>query len=126
MFFDEQKNPKLNLFKSYGEESIILGSHTLARCNHARIILPQALFDYPQLLNYQQLSAQHLDYLKENYNPELILVDSGAQHKSLAPEFMIKSWQNKIGCESMTSNALCYTYNILIQEGRSVLAVLFF
>ncbi len=56
--------------------------------------------------------------------PELVLLGSGATQRFLHPRLAIALSSAGIGVDVMTTHAACRTYNILMAEGRKVLAAL--
>ena len=56
--------------------------------------------------------------------PELLLVGTGAQMQSVAPEFIQALKTHGIAVEVMDSRSAARTYNILVMEGRQVAAAL--
>jgi len=56
--------------------------------------------------------------------PELIVFGSGANFKFPAPQVMARFSQAGIGFEVMDTPAACRTYNVLMSEGRHVVAAL--
>jgi len=74
--------------------------------------------------NYQDFALQHLDKLML-WQPEIIVIGSG---KKL--NFPNKAWadyvnKKNVGFEIMNTGAACRSYNLLIDEGRNVVACLF-
>lgn len=71
------------------------------------------------------------DLTKENFallidlQPELILLGTGEIHKFPHPSLTNMLMQRRIGLEAMDTAAACRTYNILLAEGRRVVAALF-
>jgi uncharacterized protein len=56
--------------------------------------------------------------------PEVVLLGTGAQQHFLAPRDMYLFYQQGIGIEIMTTDAACRTFNVLVTEGRKVVAAL--
>lgn len=74
--------------------------------------------------DFQALSAEHIDTLLA-LKPEIILIGTGTKHL-LPSEPLLKTLVNtRIGFEIMHTAAACRTYNILMGEGRNVVAGLF-
>ena len=74
--------------------------------------------------DYQDFALQHLDKLML-WQPEIIVIGSG---KKL--NFPNKEWadyvnKKNVGFELMNTGAACRSYNLLIDEGRNVVACLF-
>ena len=56
--------------------------------------------------------------------PELVIFGSGPRHRFVAPALMRALIEHGIGVETMDTPAACRTYNVLVAEGRSVVAAL--
>jgi uncharacterized protein len=59
-------------------------------------------------------------------NPELVVFGSGARLRFPKPALMRALMSRRIGLETMDTPAACRTYNVLIAEGRAVVAALLF
>lgn len=57
--------------------------------------------------------------------PEVLLVGTGARHRSIAPALMAVLLKRGVGVEVMDTLAAARTYNVLVGEGRRVVAVLY-
>ncbi len=71
----------------------------------------------------EQLEPQHLTTLLA-YEPELILLGTGARLRFPSGETMARVQQAGVGLEVMDTAAACRTFNILVSEGRNVVAAL--
>jgi uncharacterized protein len=58
--------------------------------------------------------------------PELVVFGSGARLRFPRPALMHALMSRRIGLETMDTPAACRTYNVLLAEGRSVIAALLF
>ena len=58
--------------------------------------------------------------------PELVIFGSGARIRFPRPALLESLLARRIGVETMDTAAACRTYNILLAEGRSVVAALLF
>jgi uncharacterized protein len=56
--------------------------------------------------------------------PELVLIGTGATHRFLAPALVRPLIEKGVGFEVMGTPAACRTFNILMGEGRHVVAAL--
>lgn len=56
--------------------------------------------------------------------PEIVLLGTGPRQRFPHPRLTAALAQARVGVESMSTAAACRTYNILISEGRRVLAAL--
>jgi uncharacterized protein len=95
-----------------------------------REILTQSLIIAPgQLLrdwapqSIAELCAEHFEQVIE-FNPEVVLFGSGAQHTFPPAATMAPLVRHGIGVEVMSTDAACRTYNLLMADGRRVVAAL--
>ena len=56
--------------------------------------------------------------------PQVLLLGSGARQVFPAPELLARLYAARIGVEVMDTGAACRTYNVLVGEGRAVVAAL--
>ena len=86
----------------------------------ASIVAADALhFDWPA--RWEDLAAAHFEFLL-TLRPEIVLLGSGARQKFPHPALLRSLSAARIGLEAMDTPAACRTYNILIAEGRNVIA----
>jgi uncharacterized protein len=57
-------------------------------------------------------------------DPEIVVFGVGARQQFLRPELMAAMLARGVGCEVMTTEAACRTYNVLVSEDRRVVAAL--
>lgn len=57
-------------------------------------------------------------------SPEVLLIGTGAKQQFLPPAQLAALYQAGIGVECMASGAAARTYNVLMSEGRRVLALI--
>jgi uncharacterized protein len=81
---------------------------------------------YEDLLtdNFQDFALQHLQKITSWY-PEIILIGTGKANNLPNFEWATHANNNNIGLEIMDTGAACRSYNLLIDEGRNVVACLF-
>ncbi|MBX3636829.1 MAG: Mth938-like domain-containing protein [Rubrivivax sp.] len=72
---------------------------------------------------FDALSAAHFERAAA-LAPELVIFGSGARLRFPPPALMRALIERRIGFETMDTAAACRTYNVLVSEGRSVLAAL--
>jgi uncharacterized protein len=85
------------------------------------IISPRHLIrDWPPM-NIDGLQEEHLDALVE-LQPELILLGTGPRLQFPETKILASLHNRQIGVEVMDTAAACRTYNILMTEGRFVVA----
>ena len=93
-------------------------------------------FDYPVLVSNQQLindikspDSQLLDTIDIqkiiDQQAQILIIGCGKNMHFLPAELMIQFQQSGIGVEIMTTSAACRTYNVLLSEGRDVIALIF-
>ena len=59
-------------------------------------------------------------------SPELVVFGSGSRLRFVHPALLKPLIERRIGVETMDTAAACRTYNVLLAEGRSVVAALLF
>jgi uncharacterized protein len=74
---------------------------------------------------FELLTADHFARLAA-LQPELVLFGSGRRIRFPAPALLRPLIDAHIGIETMDTAAACRTYNVLLAEGRSVVAALLF
>ncbi len=75
----------------------------------------------PQCID--QLKIEHLEPILA-LQPEVVLLGTGARLIFPAPPLTARFARQGIGVEIMDTGAACRTYNVLIAEGRAVVAAL--
>jgi uncharacterized protein len=111
----------INLVRSYTDGVVRVGDQQFTRCC---VVTPQRLIgDWPPN-SFDEVTVTQLPALLA-HNPEVVLIGvRGAQR--FAPAALRRAFAaQNIGLETMELGAACRTYNVLAQEQRKVLAVLF-
>lgn len=75
--------------------------------------------------DFANLTQAHFDALAA-LDPELVIFGSGQRIRFPGPALMQALMARRIGLETMDTPAACRTYNVLLAEGRSVVAALLF
>lgn len=70
-----------------------------------------------------ELKIQHLDKILD-LDPELVLIGTGKRQSFLVPEMLMVFYRQSVGVETMNTQAACRTFNVLVSEGRNVVAAL--
>lgn len=109
-----------NLITGYSQSYIEVNKQRYAR---NLIVMPQELIVDWQVKNLSDLTEQHLSKIAE-FNSEVVLLGVGEKHQFLHPKIYQALTIKGIPIECMTTAAACRTYNILMSEGRNVLAAL--
>ena len=69
------------------------------------------------------LTVDHFDRILP-MKPEVVIFGSGLRLRFPSPALMRSLYAQRIGVETMDTAAACRTYNVLVAEGRNVLAAL--
>ncbi len=69
------------------------------------------------------LTSSHFERLAD-FKPEVVIFGSGGRLRFVPPALMRALYEAGIGIETMDTAAACRTYNVLVAEGRTVLAAL--
>lgn len=69
------------------------------------------------------LQAAHFEAIVA-FGPELVIFGSGTTHRFVSPAIYRALIDRRIGIETMDTAAACRTFNVLVHEGRKVLAAL--
>jgi uncharacterized protein len=78
-----------------------------------------------QASRFEDLTEAHFRTLAD-LRPELVVFGSGSRIRFPRPALLRPLIDARIGIETMDSPAACRTYNVLLAEGRSVVAALLF
>ncbi len=70
------------------------------------------------------LTVSHLEDLL-GLRPEVVIIGTGQRQHFPPRDLMVRAVRAGIGIETMTTEAACRTYNVLIAENRRVVAALF-
>jgi uncharacterized protein len=112
----------LNAISRHGPEGVIVNG-----TEHRRSVLVpwQGLVTPWAVDSFVDLDEVHFEALAA-LAPELIVFGSGARIRFVKPALLRPLMARRIGIETMDTAAACRTYNVLLAEGRSVLAALLF
>jgi uncharacterized protein len=117
----DSENATSNKIISYSDDSFTLKNKVI-KSNF--VISRDNLIENWSVDSYKNLAMQHMDPII-TWQPEIILLgtgnESGFQHYELLSYITSKN----IGLEIMDTGAACRSYNLLIDEGRNVVACLF-
>ena len=75
--------------------------------------------------DFGQLTEAHFEALLA-LSPELVVFGSGGRIRFVRPRLLRALIERRIGFETMDTAAACRTYNVLLAEGRNVVAALLF
>ena len=108
------------VFTGYGEGYVAINHQ---RYEHPVVVSPESasLWDAPAAV--EELSPSHLQCVLQ-LNPEIVILGTGADLRFPRPDLGRTLAHAAIGFEAMDSKAACRTYNILMGEGRRVVAAI--
>ncbi|HPA92145.1 MAG TPA: Mth938-like domain-containing protein [Quisquiliibacterium sp.] len=113
-------NAALNTVTAYGA-----GYVEINRQRHAGAVLvrPEGEILPWAPASFEALTAADFEALLAQ-RPELIVLGTGDRQRFPHPRLVAALTSERIGVEAMDTRAACRTYNILMSEGRKVLAAL--
>ncbi len=76
-----------------------------------------------QATGFDELEPLHFERIGQ-FKPEVVIFGSGPRIRFAPPALMRSLIEQRIGVETMDTGAACRTYNVLVSEGRSVVAAL--
>lgn len=107
--------------EAYDEIRIQVGGQLFSQS----LILPLGQLPQPWgVTNISDLNENSLSVLLA-YQPELILIGSG-KNQAFPPPSFYRTLPRGLGLEIMTTASACRTYNLLLSEGRRLVAGLIF
>ena len=117
-----QPDPKssLNTVTSYEADHIEVNA---VKFEHSVIVMPEGDVDLWPISAFNDLTMANFEQIAAK-KPELVIFGSGKTLRFPSPELLKPLIEVKIGFETMNTHAACRTYNILMGEGRNVLAAL--
>lgn len=68
-----------------------------------------------------EITAEHIGQILD-LEPEIVLIGTGKRQVFLEPVMLMLFYQQPVGVEVMSTRAACDTFNILVSEGRNVVA----
>lgn len=120
MKFAEIEDTGANVIESYGDGHVRINGRAYARSIAVSAEHVQADWG-PE--HVDALSVAHLEAVVGDATQVLIL-GTGTRQRFPSPEVHFALLQRGIGVEVMDTGAACRTYNILVSEGRDVVAAL--
>jgi uncharacterized protein len=111
-----------NAIARHGPEGVIVNN---VEHRHSVVVPWEGAVLPWQVEAFAELAESHFARLVE-LNPELVIFGSGERLRFVAPALMRALIERGIGVDTMDTAAACRTYNVLLAEGRSVVAALLF
>jgi uncharacterized protein len=118
MKFAQDNQDEGYVITAYGENSISINGKSFKQ---SLIITRTKLNENWELSTVELLQADHINQILA-FNPELIIIGTGDKLIFPAVEVYSGIIKHGIGVDFMDTRAACRTYNILMSEGRDVVA----
>jgi uncharacterized protein len=109
-----------NLFTGYGDGYVEVNARRLTA---SLVVTADRLEENWGPEAVEQISSIQLEALAA-FSPEIVLLGTGTTLRFPHPALLAPLYAAHIGVEVMDTRAACRTYNILLGEGRKVLAAL--
>ena len=113
-------HPDATAIRGYGPGWIQVGNE---RVTHSIVLRWSGERQDWDCERYEDLCAERFSVLKEDA-PEVVIFGSGDRLRFPRAEWLKALIEARIGVETMDTAAACRTYNILMGEGRRVVAAL--
>lgn len=117
MKFSEADNTNGYLIDAYDAQGVMIGKQ---RYTQGLIVTPTQIIA-PWSLQPTDLTAEFIDELLA-FAPQIIVLGTGNRQVFPDPSLYFAVMERGIGFEVMDTGAACRTYNILIADGRRVVA----
>ena len=107
-----------NLIRAHQPAAITVGEVVYTA---SLIISPDVLLPDWSPATFTELEAAHIESLLQ-LSPELVLIGTGRRQQFPSPEILRPLIRAQVGYEIMDTGAACRTYNVLMAEGREIVA----
>jgi len=118
--FDRETTAGQNVFTAYGEGWVEVAGR---RVSGSLAVAAERLLEGWVAGGIGALRPEETAVLLD-WKPEIVLLGSGASFRFPDPAALAPLFQAGVGVEVMDTKAACRTYNILLAEGRRVVAAL--
>ncbi len=120
MKLQPDRQPTLNTVSAYGSNYIEINA---CRYESSLILMPEGPVEAWSCQGFADLKLEDFEKIAQK-QPALVILGSGKKIQFPRPELIAPLIRAKIGIETMDLQAACRTYNVLMAEGRNVLAAL--
>ena len=110
-----------NLFTGYGAGYVAINEQ---RHEHNIVVAPDQPVRQWDAETFDALTPDHLRAVLE-LKPEIVILGTGERQRFPASHLTRVLAEASVGFEVMDTKAACRTYNILVAEGRQVVAAIF-
>ena len=118
MRFAEADSDGGNLILGYAPGRVLIGNRAYTR---GLIVSPETILTPWGPDKAADLAAEHFEALVGT-EPQVIIIGTGERQVFPDPRAYAAALQRGLGVEVMDTGAACRTYNILMSEGRKVVA----
>lgn len=118
MKFSEDKPDEGYFITAYDQEQIVINGRSL---RNSFVLAPDAVIEHWSAGSVDELSSDHFDSVLD-LSPEIVLLGTGGVLRFPDVAVYAQIINQGIGVEVMDTGAACRTYNILLGEGRRVVA----
>jgi len=108
------------LFTAHGSDHVIVNGE---RFDNSIVVLAEEVRNDWIVAGFAGLNEAHFTYFL-NLKPDVLLLGTGARQHFPHPRLYRALTEAGIGLECMDTPAACRTYNILVAEGRRVVAAI--
>ena len=120
MKLQPDRQPTLNTVSAYGSNYIEINA---CRYESSLLLMPEGPVEAWSCQGFANLKVEDFEKIAQK-QPALVILGSGKKIQFPRPELIAPLIRAKIGIETMDLQAACRTYNVLMAEGRNVLAAL--
>ena len=120
MKLQPDRQPSLNTVSAYGSNYIEINAQ---RYDQSIILGPEGPVLEWSCSRFEDLKIEDVELIA-GQKPAVVIFGSGQKIRFPRPELLKPLIQARIGVETMDLQAACRTYNILMAEGRNVIAAL--
>jgi uncharacterized protein len=120
MKYEVLKADNQNQITGYGDGYVSINTQ---RYTTSVIVMPDRAVVEWDVRDFGALEVSHLQALLD-FKPQIVLLGTGERQQFPRPELMRVFADARVGFEVMDTRAACRTYNILMSEGREVLAAI--
>ncbi len=120
MKLQPDRQPSLNTVSAYGSNYIEINAQ---RYDQSIILGPEGPVLEWSCSRFEDLKIEDFELIA-GQKPAVVIFGSGQKIRFPRPELLKPLIQARIGVETMDLQAACRTYNILMAEGRNVIAAL--
>jgi uncharacterized protein len=120
MQFNLDNNIGKYQINAYQPGQVIINKQTYT---NSIIITPEQIITNWAPQSFAEITADNLKIILDMV-PQVVIIGTGEQQHFLGQELLLPFLQQGIGIEIMNTDAACRTYNVLMSEGRNVVAAL--